>query len=52
MTPREGAGIVDGVVKEGERNVVNGKVDRGVIVREGGDRESAVIVVVIGAEVF
>ena len=43
MTPREGAGIVDGIVKKGERNVVNGKVNRGVLVGEGDD------VAVIGA---
>ena len=52
MTPREGAGVADSVVEKGERDVVNGKVNRSVIVREGGDLESAVIVVVIGAGVF
>ena len=49
VTPREGAGIVDSVVKKGERDVVNGKVDRGVLVGEGDDLVGAVVVVVIGA---
>ena len=49
VTPREGAGIVDGVVKKGERDVVNGKVDRGVLVGEGDDLVGAIIVVVVGA---
>ena len=49
MTPREGARIVDSVVKEGERDVVNGKVEGGVLVGEGDDLVGTVVVVVIGA---
>ena len=43
VTPGEGAGVVDNVVKKGERDVVNGKVNRGVLVGEGDD------IAVIGA---
>ena len=49
VAPREGAGIVDNVVIKRERDVVNGKVDRSVIVREKVDFASITVVVVVGA---
>jgi len=52
VTPGKGAGVVDNVVIEGERDIVNGKVDRSVIVRENIDFASiTVVVVVIGATI-
>ena len=49
VAPREGAGIVDNVVIKRERDVVNGKVDRSVIVREKVDFASITVAVVVGA---
>ena len=49
VAPREGAGIINNVVIEGERDVVNGKVDRSVIVREKVDFASITVDVVVGS---
>jgi hypothetical protein len=52
VTPGEGAGVVDNVVIEGERDIVNGKVDRSVIVGENIDFASITVVVVVVGAVF
>ena len=52
VAPGESAGIVDNVVVEGERDVVNRIVDRIVVVREGVDLVSGKVSVVVKAVII